>query len=87
MRSLFRFLLRNYFLMMFLALEAISLVLIVSLNNYQRVNFFNSSNDLTGAIYEKYSSFDDYFTLSRVNARLAAENASLRKQLQQKFLE
>ena len=82
MRSLFRFLLRNYFLMMFLALEAFSLVLIVSFNNYQRVTFFNSSSSFAGAVYEKFSSFDDYFSLSRTNARLAADNASLRKQLQ-----
>ena len=85
MRSLFRFLLRNYFLMMFLALEAISLTLIVSLNNYQRVTFFNSSNDIVGAVYSKFSSYDDYFTLSRTNARLAAENASLHKQLQMRI--
>ena len=87
MRSLFRFLLRNYFLMMFLALEAISLVMIVSFNNYQRVTFFNSSNDFTGAVYEKFSSFDDYFSLSRTNARLAADNASLRKQLQLRIMQ
>ncbi len=82
MRSLFRFLLRNYFLMMFLILEAISLVLIVSLNDYQRVTFFNSSNNFAGTIYERFSNLDDYFSLGRTNARLAAENASLRKQLQ-----
>ena len=82
MRSLFRFLLRNYFLMMFLALEAISFVLIVSFNNYQRVAFVNSSSNFAGAVYEKFSSIDDYFSLSRTNARLAADNASLRKQLQ-----
>ena len=82
MRSLFRFLLRNYFLMMFLALEIISLILMVSFNNYQRVTFFNSSNSVVGAVYEKFSAFDDYFSLSRTNARLATENASLRKKLQ-----
>lgn len=82
MRSLFRFLIRNYFLMMFLALEAISLVLIVSFNDYQRVTFFNSSNNLFGTVYERFSTMDDYFSLGRVNARLAAENASLRKRLQ-----
>jgi rod shape-determining protein MreC len=87
MRSLFRFLLRNYFLMMFLALEAFSLVMIVSFNNYQRVTFFNSSNDFTGTVYEKFSSFDDYFSLSRTNARLAADNASLRKQLQLRIMQ
>jgi rod shape-determining protein MreC len=81
MRSLFRFLARNYFLMMFLALEAISLALIVSFNDYQRVTFFNSSNNLFGSVYERFSTMDDYFSLGRTNARLAAENASLRKQL------
>lgn len=85
MRSLFRFLLRNYFLMMFLALEAISFSLMVNYNNYQRVTFVNSSNDLVGGIYERFSHFDDYFSLSRTNARLAAENASLRKQLQMRI--
>ncbi len=82
MRNLFRFLLRNYFVMMFLGLEAFSFSLIVSLNNYQRVTFANSSNDLVGTVYERFSHLDDYFNLRQTNARLAAENASLRKQLQ-----
>jgi rod shape-determining protein MreC len=68
--------------MMFLALEAISLSLMVSFNNYQRVTFFNSSNNIVGDVYQRFSTMDDYFSLGRTNARLAAENASLRKQLQ-----
>ncbi|HEY3369837.1 MAG TPA: rod shape-determining protein MreC [Prolixibacteraceae bacterium] len=87
MRSLFRFLLRNYFLMMFLALEAFSLVLMVNFNNYQRVTFFNSSSNFVGTVYEKFSSFDDYFSLGRTNVRLAAENASLRKELQLRIMQ
>lgn len=86
MRSLFRFLLRNYFLMMFLALEFISFVLIVSFNNYQRVTFLNSSNNLFGTVYERFSTMDDYFSLGITNARLAAENAALRKQLQRRIM-
>ncbi|MDP2337950.1 MAG: rod shape-determining protein MreC [Bacteroidota bacterium] len=86
MRSLFRFLVRNYFLMMFLVLEAISLVLMISFNNYQRVTFFNSSNNIVGTVYEKFSNMDDYFSLGRTNARLAAENASLHKQLQSRIM-
>jgi len=72
--------------MMFLALEAFSLVMIVSFNNYQRVSFFNSSNNFVGAVYGRFSSFDDYFSLSRTNAQLAAENAALRKQLQRRIM-
>lgn len=82
MRSLFRFLLRNYFWMMFLALEAVSLALIISFNNFQRVKFINSSNFIAGAIYEKINSFDNYFTLTQTNNRLANENATLRTRLQ-----
>jgi len=85
MRSLFRFLLRNHFLMLFLILEVISLTLMVSFNDYQRVTFFNSSNNLFGSVYERFSTMDDYFSLGRTNARLAAENASLRKQLQMRI--
>lgn len=81
MRGLFRFLLRNYFLMMFLALEAISLVLIISFNNYQRVTFINSSNNFAGNIYERFSTLDDYFSLGNTNRKLAAENAALKKKL------
>jgi rod shape-determining protein MreC len=73
--------------MLFLVLETISLVFIVSFNNYQRVTFLNSSNNLAGTIYERFSNLDDYFSLSRTNARLAAENASLRKQLQFRIMQ
>jgi len=86
MRSLFRFLLRNYFVLMFLALEAFSFSLLVSYNNYQRVTFINSTNDFVGTIYERFSHLDDYFSLSTTNARLAAENAALRKQLQRRVM-
>lgn len=82
MRSLFRFLIRNYFVMMFLALEAISFVLIVSYNNYQRVAFINSSNNFAGTIYERFSNLGGYFGLKVTNDRLAAENAALRQKLQ-----
>lgn len=82
MKSLFRFLIRNYFVMMFLALEAISFILIVSYNNYQRVAFINSSNDIAGTIYERFSNLGGYFSLKITNDRLAAENAALKQKLQ-----
>jgi rod shape-determining protein MreC len=72
--------------MMFLALEAFSFVLIVSFNNYQRVAFINSSNDIAGTIYERFSNLGGYFSLKRNNDLLAIENASLRKQLQMRIM-
>jgi rod shape-determining protein MreC len=71
---------------MFLALEAFSFSLLVSYNNYQRVTFINSTNNIVGSIYERLSHLDDYFSLSRTNAKLAAENAALRTQLQRRIM-
>ncbi len=82
MRNLFRFLLRNYFFLMFLLLEIISMILIVSNNNFQRVKFINSSNSIAGSFYSSYNSVSDYFSLRKENEKLARENAMLRNQLQ-----
>ena len=82
MRSLFRFLLRNYFFLMFLTLEIISLIFIISNNNYQRVKFLNSSNRICGSLYESYASVSDYFSLGQTNSELAKENTYLKNRLE-----
>jgi len=83
MRSLLRFLARNYFFLLFLLLEAVSIGLIVNYNNFQRVRFFNSSNSVTASIYEKFNAITSFFALQKTNAELADENARLRTQLEQ----
>ena len=83
MRGLLRFLARNYFFLLFLLLEAISLTLIVRYNNFQRVRFLNSSNRITAGIYEQFNAISSFFYLQKTNAELAAENARLRNQLEQ----
>lgn len=62
-------------------LEAISMTLIVRYNNFQRVNVLNSSNVLVGSIYNQYNSVIEYFSLKKINEKLAAENANLRTEL------
>lgn len=81
MRSLFRYLLNNYGFFLFLLLEIISLVFVFNNNSYQRAKYLNSANQVTGVVYEIYSSVMNYFNLSKVNGRLAAENARLRSNL------
>ena len=83
MRSLLHFLARHSFLLLFLALEIISMVLIVNYNNFQRVRFLNSSNRFSGSLFEMTNKFTNYFHLNQVNEELAAENARLQTQLQQ----
>jgi rod shape-determining protein MreC len=78
MRSLFRYLLRNYVLFLFIVLEIISFVLIFNYNDFQKVKYLNSSNRITASIYNSFNSVINYFELARVNTELATENAELR---------
>ncbi|WP_347839894.1 rod shape-determining protein MreC [uncultured Draconibacterium sp.] len=78
MRSLLRFLVRNYAFLLFLFLEAVSLVLVFSYNSFQRSRFLNSANAASAGLYNATSSVFQYFELSRVNQQLASENAHLR---------
>jgi rod shape-determining protein MreC len=82
MRSLLQFLARNSFLFLFLALEVVSMTLIVNYNNFQRVKFLNSSNRISASIYKTTDDFTAYFKLRKENEELANENAKLRTKLQ-----
>ncbi len=82
MRSLLQFLARFHVFFLFLALEIISLILIVNYNNFQRVRFLNSSNRISASIYEMSSNLTHYFQLRRINEELATENAALQTKLQ-----
>jgi rod shape-determining protein MreC len=81
MRNLLAFLVKNYYLFLFLFLETIAIFLLVSNNSYQRAGFINSSNAVAGSIYETWSGVTDYLSLKHTNERLAEENALLRNQL------
>lgn len=82
MRSLLRYLLRNYAFVLFLLLEGIALTLLFSYNSYQRSKYLNSSNNITGNIYQTYSSVIQYFQLAAINKKLAEENTELRTMLE-----
>ncbi len=81
MRSLFRLLIKNYPFLLFITLEVISVVFIINYNSFQRASFLNSSNAVTATMYNAYTSIEQYFHLTKVNADLSAENAQLRNLL------
>ena len=56
--------------------------MIISYNNYQRAKFLTSSNFLTGSIYERFSTFTQFFDLKAANNELIQENLRLRTTLQ-----
>jgi rod shape-determining protein MreC len=79
MRNLYRFIVRNHVIFLFIILEIMSFIFIFNFNNFQKSRFINSSDFVTGSIYSRYSRITDYFHLSFVNRKLAEENARLRK--------
>jgi rod shape-determining protein MreC len=56
--------------------------LIVENNQYQSTRYFNSSNRLAASIISFSQGVREYFSLRRINADLAEENAKLRSDLQ-----
>lgn len=81
MRSLLRYVLKNYAFLLFLLLEVFSFVLIFRYNTYQRSKYLNSSNRITASVYNSYNSVINYFGLTKVNRELSEENASLKSML------
>lgn len=82
MRSLLRYLLKNYAFVLFLLLEGAALALVFNHNSYQKSKYLNSSNRITGNIYQTYNSVVDYFHLNRINKELSEENAWLRSRVE-----
>lgn len=85
MRNLILFLTRNYYFILFLSLETFSVFLVIQNNHFQRAHFLNSSNAISGSIYETYSGITGYFGLKETNQKLANENVLLRNQLRQSY--
>jgi len=83
MRSLLRFLIKNYPFLLFLLLEVLSVFFIVNYNSFQRSSFINSSNAVTASVYSSYSGVIQYFRLAKVNNELSTENAALRNRIDQ----
>jgi len=82
MRSLIRYLINNFTFLLFLFLEVLSLVFVFNYNNYQKVVYLNSSNNLTATVYNSFHAVVQYFELTKVNRELAEENAKLKGLLQ-----
>src|SRR5882672_1655475 len=81
MRNLVLFLVKNYYIFLFIFLQSIALFLLVQNNKYQRAGFINSSNALAGNVYDTWSSMTDYLNLKHANELLATENGLLHNQL------
>jgi len=71
---------RAFFTFLFLVL--LCSWLIVENNQYQSIRYFNTSNRLAANIISFSQGVREYFSLRRINADLAEENAKLRTELE-----
>lgn len=78
MRSLFRYLIKNYAFVLFITLEIIAFTMIFNNNKYQKAKYLNSSNKITGSVYSTFNGIVNYFELAKINQELSAENARLK---------
>ena len=85
MRNLLLFLTKNYYIILFLFLEFISVLFIVQNNHFHRSHVLNSSNNISGNIFEIFSNITGYFNLKNENQKLAYENVALHNLLRQSF--
>lgn len=88
MRNLLRFLANYNHWLLFVILEAVSVVLLFRYNSYQGSTWISSANYAAGKIYEWSSEVESFFSLVGTNKQLTErnleveqENAELRQQL------
>ncbi len=86
MRSFIQFLIRNYAIIIFLLLEAVSFYFVFTYNKFQHTYFVNTAGDLSGNVLNRYHNFKSYFSLDEVNDSLINENARLRAQLEESMI-
>jgi rod shape-determining protein MreC len=79
MQQIINFVFKNSTRLLFLLLLITSLTLTIQSHSYHRSTVVNSTNVLTGSVFEKMSEVNTYFSLREQNNQLAQEHASLRK--------
>ena len=70
MQRLLDFLYQQREIGIFLALEILSVWLLVNYNNRYNASFFNSSNEVAASVEQTSNDISDYFELSDINEQL-----------------
>jgi rod shape-determining protein MreC len=86
MRNLINFFWRHSNFLLFIVLEAFSILLVVNNNGYQKSVAFGWAIEQTGKTQTIYNSLWEYFNLKKVNKELARENARYRSMAPSAFL-
>ena len=83
MKNLLEFLGRYYHWLLFVALEAISLILLIQYNSYQGSVWFSTANYVAGRVYELSAKMESFFSMAKANEDLTLRNFYLERQVTQ----
>jgi rod shape-determining protein MreC len=81
MQQLITFVQKYRYLLFFIILQIFAIGLTISNNSFHKSKFLNSTNFITGSLYEKSSNISNYFHLKERNEILILENINLKNQL------
>lgn len=81
MRNLIEFITRFHYWLLFIFLEAVSIVLLFRYNSYQGSVWFSSSNAVSGKLLEWDSNVTAFFNLTAINEQLTKHNVELEMKL------
>ena len=82
MRAILNFLIKHNHWFLFILLEGISLVLIISFNNFHKATLFTSANSVVGNIYSAVTDIESYFGLKDENKTLISHNQELLNEIE-----
>ena len=85
MRNLLVFFTKYNAFFLFLIFEIVSVLIYINYNSLQKASIINSSNAVTGNLYERINEFYSYLSLNDVNDSLSKENARLRNNLKSSY--
>ncbi|MCF6168694.1 rod shape-determining protein MreC [Lutibacter sp.] len=83
MQQIFFFIRKFRYFLLFLLLEILAVALTIQHHSYHTSKFINSANFISGGIYNKVNSINEYFLLKSENKMLSEENVRLKNLLEQ----
>ena len=81
MQNLLAFLVRHFHWLLFIVLEAVSVVMLFSYNAYQSSVWLSSANLVAGKVYAWQAEVEHFFSLTQQNEHLTQQNILLEQQI------
>lgn len=82
MKTLINVLLKYHFFLLFLLLEGIALIMVISSDVEKKNAFFTTANSVSGYFNDKLNNWGAYFSLNKENESLRNENIKLKEQIE-----